>query len=132
MSTHIARRANGHPLFTQETGVMIGHREYGPATLRLCIPGALPHALQQITREVLDVFVPVADRRHGVASELLWHVCQEADVHAMALMLTVRPYGQDDAPDSGVLERWYANFGFATVQTEPITIMVRRVRAVMH
>ena len=136
MSVHVPRRVNGTALFTEQTGVMLGLREYGPATCWLSIAGGLPHAMQSMSREVTNVFVPPADRRAGAASGLMWHVCQEADVNGLALMLSVARYGgdmpPDDAPDESTLERWYAGFGFEAVQRLPILLMIRRVRAVMH
>lgn len=112
--------------------LMLGQRRYGPASLMLCIPGALPRHMQQLVREVIEVKVPLTHRRKGIATEMMQAVCDEADVNAMALMLVVRQEPEVGAPDAETLELWYESLGFAVVQTQPAILMIRRVRAMVH
>ena len=117
---------------TKAKGRMLGTRSYGPAEAVLTIPAALPRHMHAHVREVTSVRVDSERRGEGLGSELMRHICREADLMGMALMLSVEPF------DGGMstreqLEAWYERFGFARIQEQPVVIMVRAVRGrVVH
>lgn len=94
----------------------LGQRRHEGASLELSVSEALPRHLACII-EVSQLQTPKLLRRMGLATDLLLQVCDEADAEGVVLMLM--PEGED------WLEQWYARFGFATIQTEPVVLMAR-------
>ena len=105
-----------------------GLRSVGPATLRVRQCPALPPALQKTTRELVNVETPFSEQSKGYATSLIHKVCREADKAGLVLVLTPQPYGDNINLSKQQLEDWYArSFGFAVIQTEPMTLMARMV-----
>lgn len=96
--------------------MQLGQRRHEGASLELSVSEALPRHLACII-EVSQLQTPKLLRRMGLATDLLLQVCDEADAEGVVLMLM--PEGED------WLEQWYARFGFATIQTEPVVLMAR-------
>ena len=103
----------------------LGQRRHEGASLELSVSEALPRHLACII-EISKLQTPKLLRRMGLATDLLLQVCDEADAEGVVLMLM--PEGED------WLEQWYARFGFATIQTEPVVLMARppNLNAVMR
>lgn len=96
--------------------MQLGQRRHEGASLELSVSEALPRHLACII-EISQLQTPKLLRRMGLATDLLLQVCDEADAEGVVLMLM--PDGED------WLEQWYARFGFATIQTEPVVLMAR-------
>lgn len=94
----------------------LGQRRHEGTSLELSVSEALPRHLACII-EISKLQTPKLLRRMGLATDLLLQVCDEADAEGVVLMLM--PEGED------WLEQWYARFGFATIQTEPVVLMAR-------
>lgn len=65
--------------------------------------------------ELVKLYTDEASRRNGYASELMLDVCDDADITGTVLMLR---------PVDG-MELFYSRFGFARIQTKPVTLMAR-------
>ena len=96
--------------------MQLGQRRHEGTSLELSVSEALPRHLACII-EISKLQTPKLLRRMGLATDLLLQVCDEADAEGVVLMLM--PEGED------WLEQWYARFGFATIQTEPVVLMAR-------
>lgn len=97
----------------------LGKRRNKGASLTLSHSKALPEHLAGIV-EVSKLYTKRSMRRQGWASRLLHGMCLEADATGRVLM--IMPEGED------WLDQFYARFGFATIQTEPVTLMARPPR----
>ena len=97
-----------------------GSRSIGPASLRVRRSNALPHDMQDSTREIANLEVPAGQQRRGYATTLMHKVCREADSAGLVLILWPAPYG-DTGMSLDQLAAWYADeFGFAAIQQEPM------------
>ena len=92
-------------------------------SLRLRVPTGYPRAVQNVSREITEVFTMPALRRRGFATQLLKKVCQEADASGFALLLRVKPYINDNMESEHLLT-FYKKHGFQVFQAEP-TLMCR-------
>ena len=97
-----------------------GARTHGAASLQVRVSMALPKHLRERTREITKVHTPASEQNKGLASALMRQVCEEADKAGITLVLWPRPYGDDIAMSSGMLQLWYAEFGFRVIQPEPV------------
>lgn len=66
---------------------------------------------------VKNLYVPVEQRKQGLASKLLLQLGKEADQAQVALILECRPY--EESIDAESLERLYKRHGFVTIQEKP-------------
>ena len=97
-----------------------GTRSIGPASLRVRRSNALPHDMQDSTREIANLEVPAGQQRRGYATTIMHKVCREADAAGIVLLLWPAPYG-DTGMSLEQLAVWYADeFGFAAIQSEPM------------
>lgn len=101
-----------------------GLRKLKSASLRVAVPLGLPSEMRPHIREILDVRSTV--QRRGHAAALMNRVCKEADLDWFTLMLQVRAF--DDGLSTDQLQKFYAKFGFETIQTEPEILMARSPR----
>lgn len=100
-----------------------GPRTNGPASLRLCVPTALPQEMRGPVVEIRSLSVPEADRRQGHASALMLGTTIEADLAQAFLFLAVEP--ESDTPTRAELAEFYARHGFILIQNKPAMLMVR-------
>lgn len=96
-----------------------GLRTHKSASCRIAIAEGLPVAMQDATRELLDV--EAADQGNGHASALMHQVTAEADRAWVTLILVARPF--QDGMTQQQLERFYGRFGFAVIQADPVIMM---------
>ena len=96
---------------------LTGPRRYRAASCRLRKPHALPADMRGQVRELVALQTHAPERGNGDASALLRSIASEADRERVALMVKV------DGADW--LAGWYARNGFATVQAEPVHVMLR-------
>jgi predicted GNAT family acetyltransferase len=68
--------------------------------------------------EVVRVFTDPEARQQGFATELLKDICNDADIEGRVLMLNPRPFGR--VAGLADLALWYARFGFAVIQKQPV------------
>jgi len=116
-----------HPNGYIPRGMRCGRRELASASVLISISEAVPAHMRGGTREVSELFVPVADRRQHIGTALMNLVCQEADANGITLLLIARPYGEG-GPDEDQLTAWYALFGFQILQDSAKgTVMARQV-----
>lgn len=101
---------------------MIGPRELNGATCHLMAVD-LPAHIARRTRQVVGLTVAIHLRGQGRASALLREVCAEADREEFMLVLEPKP--TDGTLTQQQAEDWYGRFGFQTIQTDPIRLMVR-------
>lgn len=67
-------------------------------------------------REIVRVWTDPEHRKQGYATELMKTICEEADLTKTVLMLNPKMFGN---PGLKELPRWYARFGFMTIQQSP-------------
>ncbi len=97
-----------------------GPRTRGAASLNIGVCKALPKEMQDKTRELSALEVPLHARNEGQATELMHEVCAEADNAGITLVLFVAPFGDIDLSRQQLAD-WYARrFGFVPIQAEPI------------
>lgn len=99
-----------------------GERSIGKGTARLRIrqTDALPLAMRERTREVVDFVVLETEQNKGYGARLLRKVCEEADEANIILVLWPKPYGNEPLTDRQLVEWYNRDFGFAVLQTEPL------------
>jgi predicted GNAT family acetyltransferase len=108
----------------------IGIRYYENATCRVSQCMGVPASMRQAVREISHVDVPENLRNHGMATQLLINVCDEADAHKKILVLFPEPFGNTPSMTQEQLEYWYeSKFGFQVIQEEPKRMMARMVGA---
>lgn len=98
-----------------------GLRQYKQASCRIAIPTGLPEDMQDRLREVLAVTSEA--KRGGEATALLHQITTEADFAWMVLLIHVKPF--DVGMTIEQLEKFYGEFGFETIQNEPL-LMTRQ------
>lgn len=103
---------------------MNGLREHKGATLRLEIPTGLPEEYRTGIREIVGLHS--SNPRKGHATTLLLDVCHEADKAGIVLLLLPRKF--DEGMDDEKLRAFYAKFGFAEIQQEPVVLMARQAQ----
>ena len=96
---------------------LTGQRRYRAASCRLRKPHCVPAELRGLVRELVALKTHAPERGNGDASTLLQSIASEADRERVALMVKVE--------GAQWLSDWYARNGFATVQTEPVHVMLR-------
>lgn len=102
------------------------------SSLRLTVPGdAYPPEVQQVCRELTELYTLPEFRGQGKATELLENVCKEADDAGMSLLIHVKPY-DDCKMESVRLQSWYARLGFVVFQSKPEVLMCRVPKKVAH
>ena len=101
---------------------MNGPRQLDGATCHLMAVD-LPAHIARRTRQVVGLTVAMQQRRQGKASALMREVCAEADREGFMLVLEPKP--TDASLTVEQAESFYNRFGFMTIQTEPIRLMVR-------
>lgn len=106
----------------------VGKRGYHSARLTIAETTAVPAHMRPRMRELMSLEVPVADRRQGLATGLLERVAIEADGANTILLIVVKPYDEDGITDLDALQKFYAKFGFVTIQQEPV-LMARQPKA---
>lgn len=92
-----------------------GPREYEGASLTLCVPTALPHAMRGKVVELRGLRTKLDDRGKGHATALMLQTTVEADMAKKLLLISVEDHG---------LVPFYQKFAFLIVQREPL-LMVR-------
>ena len=103
---------------------MIGTRTLGHASLKLCVPTALPDDIRGPVVELRSLHTRKDKRGKGAASALMQEVCQEADKRRRFLLLHVKA---DGPMDTEALANFYIRNGFTPIQAEPI-VMLRPFR----
>lgn len=98
-------------------------------SLRICTPEGYPPDVQRMAREIIEVYTLPELRGQGFAKELMEKVCAEADASAMALLIHVEP--SDETTEKIRLQKFYAKFGFAVFQSEPL-LMCRTPKGSAH
>ena len=104
--------------------IALGIRKNDHASLKVCIPTALPLHMRGRIREIRNVETELEYRGKGHAKDLLERVCIAADLSDTWLMLNVAP-GDDVTSQQGLLDL-YGGFGFAPFQSEPAMLMIRQ------
>lgn len=98
-----------------------GIRHHENASCKISICTAIPNQMRTKTRELVSLDVPENLRRTGMATELLFNVCDEADAHNMILILFPKPFGEGAKLSGDELASWYARkFGFQIIQANPV------------
>lgn len=92
----------------------------GVARLRIRRTEALPAAMRDRTREIVDFEVLPAEQNKGYGARLLRKVCEEADEANIVLVLWPKPFGNEPLTDRQLVEWYNRDFGFAVLQTEPL------------
>lgn len=87
-------------------------------SLRIAIPKGFPEEIQRVAREITELFTLPDKRNQGFARKLLESVCEEADKSGLSLLLECKP--DEDDTESERLQKFYAKFGFAVFQREPL------------
>ena len=105
--------------------IACGTRANGHASLKVCVPTALPPHLRARIREIRSVETAPDQRGKGFAKDLLERVCISADLSDTWLMLHVAP-SDSDTTMQGLIDL-YGGFGFKPFQAEPL-LMVREAR----
>lgn len=100
----------------------VGLRNFGPASLKIGVPSALPHKMREKVRELSSFTTEAEHRGHGFARDLMAQVCFEADLSGTWLFLHVDP---EDDTDRTRLANFYLSCGFEPIQAEPL-LMIRR------
>lgn len=107
-----------------------GRREFGAASLELCLPKALPQHMRKNVIELRALYTEPQYRGNGFATDLLHDVCLEADLARKFLFLCVSP-GEDGPLGLEKLANWYHKFGFTTIQASPLLMTRPFVGALM-
>lgn len=97
---------------------MHGERTNGASSLHLGYSQAMPVSQRGRAREISALYTDESVRGEGYATRLLHEVCFEADMHGLVLVIL---------PDTEQLAHWYARFGFALLQNDPL-LMARPPR----
>ena len=105
--------------------IACGTRSNDHASLKVCVPTALPPHLRARIREIRSVETAPDHRGKGFAKDLLERVCIAADLSDTWLMLHVEP-GDGDTTMQGLVDL-YGKFGFKPFQSAPM-LMVREAR----
>lgn len=104
---------------------MKSHWSNEHASLKCVVNSELPAHLHKV-REITHLETEEKSRKQGFATELLKQVCDAADDHQIALLITPRPY--DNKPMKlKELVNWYKKFGFTQIQYDPV-LMARQPR----
>lgn len=82
----------------------------------------LPASLNGVL-EVVRVWTDPEARKQGYATELMKSITEDADIEGVVLILTPRTFGKTAGLED--LAKWYARFGFQTIQTTPVKLMAR-------
>lgn len=104
--------------------IALGARNNDHASLKVCIPTALPMHMRARIRELRSIETEPEHRGKGYAKDLIERVCIAADLSDTWLMLHVDP-GNSDTTVQGLLDL-YGSFGFRPFQTEPALLMIRQ------
>lgn len=100
-----------------------GLRSYKAATCDVRVPLGLPEECHAGIRELVSM--QSTKQGKGYASVLLHNLCYEADMHAIGLLVLVRPFADGlGIPD---LVNFYARRGFELLQLEPV-LMLRKAQ----
>ena len=105
--------------------IACGIRTNDHASLKVCVPTALPLHMRARIREIRGVETAPDHRGKGFAKDLLERVCIAADLSDTWLMLHVDP-GDADTTMQGLVDL-YTGFGFRPFQAEPL-LMVREAQ----
>lgn len=97
------------------------HGKGSSCLVRNCL--GVPLDMRADIREVCAVSTPVECRGLGLATNLLYGVCREADNHNKTLLLTI------DEPERERLTKFYAKFGFAVIDDNQYFMMIRNPHA---
>ena len=104
--------------------IALGTRTNDHASLKVCVPTALPMHMRARIREIRSVETDPDHRGKGFAKDLLGRVCVAADLSDTWLMLNVVP--SDSTTDFQGLLNLYGSFGFRPFQSEPALLMIRQ------
>jgi len=110
-------------------GMISGERSNGPATLIVCDSFVVAPRFRDRFREIINVYVDPEHRRKGHATALLESVCREADCEQTVLMIECRPV-EDNILLSDLM-CFYEQFGFSTIQSDPL-LMARPFVPIKH
>ena len=100
-----------------------GTRTHGHASLKVGVAKALPQAMRRQVMEVSAVRTEPEYRNRGDAGALMFATCTDADLAGKFLLVHVEP-APDSPLDQQRLAEFYARFGFAPIQADPL-LMVR-------
>ena len=92
-----------------------GTRRYRSASAKLGYTTLVGAHLRGKLREISHFNTPAEERGKGHGTHLMREICRDADRDRIVLMLL---------PDTQRLSKWYARFGFVTIQDDP-DVMVR-------
>ena len=104
--------------------IALGIRKNDHASLKVCIPTALPMHMRSRIREIRNVETELEHRGKGHAKDLLERICIAADLSDTWLMLNVVP--SDATTNYPGLVNLYGGCGFIPFQSEPALLMIRR------
>lgn len=103
--------------------IACGTRTNDHASLKVCVPTALPIHMRAKIREIVSLETEPEHRGKGYAKDLLERICISADLSDTWLMLAVEP--GDAETDKQRLLNLYVRAGFSPIQAAPVIMMIR-------